>query len=143
MQIASVSNLWLYCGALIPMYFMFSLLPKPSVCPVFDLQATKWEGLGTCSAPNRKCASETKVRVQGQLDISILFVSGTLQGRLYRSRYTYFSNLVGRTRLQLLRIHDCIPVYIVTQLSIARWCTDTSHYIFISTGTVLFMVLLQ
>ena len=71
MQIASVSNLWLHCGALMPVYFMISLIPRPSHGQVFDLQVIKSEGLESMLQ---------KQRVGG----GILFpvVSETLQGRV-------------------------------------------------------------
>ena len=58
-----------------------------------------WE---TYSSPNRKCVSETRVGIGSGRD----FISGCFRnsaGEAYRSRYTYFSNLVARTRLRWTR----------------------------------------
>ena len=69
------------------------------------------ESLGTYSSPNRKCVSETRVGYRvGQGFISSCFSNST--GKAYRLWYTYFSNLVARTRLLLVPM--CSLVCLVT-----------------------------
>ena len=77
--------------------------PSQAFRPVFDLQVIKWEGLGTCSTPNRKCASVNK----GQgIGLGRDFNSGCFRNIVHgggnRSWCTYFSNLVDRMRLYFM-----------------------------------------
>ena len=70
------------------------------------------ESLGMYSSPNRKCGSETRV---GGIGSGRDFISGCFRnsaGEAYRSRYTYFFNLVARTRLLLVPM--CSLVCLVT-----------------------------
>ena len=55
--------------------------------------------LGTYSSPKRKCVSETRVGYRVGQGFHFRLFQKQCGGGLYRSRYTYFSNLVARTRL--------------------------------------------
>ena len=71
------------------------------------------QGLGTYSSPNRKCVSETRVGIGSGRDfISCCFRNSA--GEAYRLQYTYFSNLVARTRLPPLAAPQSEAVRIIS-----------------------------
>ena len=79
-------------------YSVFRVLQRHTVHIICEELCIALRSLGTYSSPNRKCVSETRVGLGSGRD----FISGCFRnsvGKAYRSRYTYFSNLVARTML--------------------------------------------
>ena len=80
-----------------------TLIPKPSHLFVHTARTNNVnvECCGMYSSPNRKCACFRTGIGSGRGFISGCFRNSA--GEAYRLRYTYFSNLVARTRLPVLR----------------------------------------
>ena len=94
------------------------------------------------SSTNRKCVSETRV---GGIGSGRDFISGCFRnnagGGGYRSRYTYFSNLVAKTKVSFSKF-GCVASFGGTsskQFAKSQFAKVLSHESFPLCGTAMYV----